>query len=70
VLCLLVERYSNGKIVNRLAIRKQTVKDHVSACSENFMRAAASRWQSRRPIRFSSEDPYGRRGSGIRQRGD
>src|SRR6266581_2491095 len=31
VLRLLVEGHSNGEIANRLAIREQTVKDHVSA---------------------------------------
>jgi len=36
VLRLLVEGHSNGEIANRLAIREQTVKDHVSALPKTF----------------------------------
>jgi DNA-binding NarL/FixJ family response regulator len=36
VLRLLIEGYSNGEIANRLAIREQTVKDHVSALLRKF----------------------------------
>lgn len=36
VLRLLVEGYSNDEIANRLGIREQTVKDHVSALLQKF----------------------------------
>jgi DNA-binding NarL/FixJ family response regulator len=36
VLRLVVEGHSNGEIANRLAIREQTVKDHVSTLLKKF----------------------------------
>jgi FixJ family two-component response regulator len=57
VLRLLVEGYSNHEIANRLGIREQTVKDHVSRCSGRFTRAAASPSQWRRFDRDSEHEP-------------